>query len=68
MDSIHSKPYIQLLKIMKNYFKSREELIDIYIRMDKGNDPEESDWILKLIKMKNGKDFVEEELQNILHK
>jgi hypothetical protein len=48
---------------MKNYFKTKEELFQMYRSMEKPTDISDLDWILKLIKMKNGRDFVEEELR-----
>jgi MUN domain len=58
--ALHSRNYLQLKGIMTHYFDSKQDLINAYLDMDIASD---TDWILKLIKMKGGKDFVEDALK-----
>ncbi|KAJ3338450.1 Arrestin domain-containing protein 4, partial [Kappamyces sp. JEL0680] len=61
-ETLHSLPYVGLKSIMANYFQSKEELAQLYLTTSDGV-PESKDWILKLIKMKGGREFVDEALK-----
>ena len=58
---LRTKSFVDLESIISNYFSSKEDLINLYLTI-KG-DPVDSFWILKLVKMKGGKDFVDDALK-----
>lgn len=62
-EQLNSTPYVELKNVMEHYFSSLNDLSQrYYSARETGEDTLE--WILKLMKMKGGKDFVEEELRN----
>ncbi|KAJ3281116.1 hypothetical protein HK104_000210 [Borealophlyctis nickersoniae] len=75
---LHTPRFLQLRAITDSYFSSRKELEAKYMlllaergeddggadgRDDDAEQPEPSDWVLKLIKLKGGKEFVEAKMR-----
>lgn len=57
LSSLHTEAYISLLHTMKHYFDTPEMLTKIY------ESGEEADWVLKLIKMRGGRYYIDEALK-----
>ena len=62
-EQLNSAPYVELKNVMEHYFSSANDLSQRYYAA-RENGQDNLEWILKLMKMKGGKDFVEEELRN----
>jgi hypothetical protein len=63
-EMLNTQAYVSLCKIMQFYECSKDELCAMYNGME-ANSIEEHYWVLKLIKMKGRKDFVEDALRRL---
>ncbi|KAJ3033445.1 hypothetical protein HDV00_006353 [Rhizophlyctis rosea] len=73
---LHTERFVQLRALTEAYFTPRRELEVRYLEMirngggddeggegDDGEEPEKLDWMLKLIKLRGGKEFVEQQMR-----
>lgn len=61
--ALQTRLYVSLHLIMQNYFISKEDAANRYLQSN--DEALDKLWLLKLIKMKGGKDFVESQLEFI---
>lgn len=61
--AIQTRQYVGLQFLMQNYFIPKEEAADRYLQSN--DEALDKLWLLKLIKMKGGKEFVESQLDVI---
>ena len=62
-DALHTRSFISLQLLMTHYFLSKEEVATMFLQSK--DEPVDKLWLLKLIKMKGGKEFVESHLESI---
>ncbi|KAI8900080.1 hypothetical protein BC833DRAFT_583224 [Globomyces pollinis-pini] len=63
VETLETPSYQSLKSIMENYFKTKSELQEEYLALE---DRSDANWMLKLIKMKGGKDFVDDMLRTLI--
>ena len=73
--ALTTERFLQLRALTEAYFTPRRELEVRYVKArsasrpdegsggDDGEQPEENDWMLKLIKLRGGKEFVEQQMR-----